>query len=204
MNEIERTFKEEVREKKRAANGVHGKKGKRGYVGSMRTPADLLTGKERRAYEGTSPVRTSKIDPVEIIPYEDFKKLNRQGKTLLLYKLREKHTAKEIAKEWGVSDKTLYYYYKAYGVKRGRVAHDTKEAANSSQPSDKQGKPAPASQAPGEPAESNRPHPPKNESTFFMTGEYEGHHLIRKLEGLSKMTATGMRYQVEVRVKEIM
>lgn len=204
MNEIERTFKEEVREKKRAANGVHGKKGKRGYVGAMRTPADLLTGKAKRAYEGTSSVKISKIDPVEIIPYEDFKKLNKQGKTLMLYKLRSKFTARELSSAWGVSDKNVYYLYRAYGVTREKTAFVEDEAVDSKGPQPSRDEEASASKPPKKQADEKRPHTPKNECAFSMVGEYEGHHLIRKLEGLSKMTATGMRYQVEVRVKELM
>ena len=81
MNEIEKTWNEEVREKKRAASGVRGKKGKRGYVGTMRTPVDLMTSaKERRAYEGTTPVKASVVDPpIALVPHEEFKKMSRLG-----------------------------------------------------------------------------------------------------------------------------
>lgn len=45
MSEANQVFYEEIREKKSAATGVYGKKGKKGHVGKMITPADLL-GKE--------------------------------------------------------------------------------------------------------------------------------------------------------------
>ncbi len=41
MNDANKIFYEEVREKKATASGVHGKKGKKGHVGKMITPADL-------------------------------------------------------------------------------------------------------------------------------------------------------------------
>ncbi len=46
---IEQIFYEEVREKKTAAAGVHGKKGKKGRVGKMVTPADISSRDYREA-----------------------------------------------------------------------------------------------------------------------------------------------------------
>ena len=37
--------------KKRTASGVHHKTGKRGYVGKMLFPTDMLKGKEKRSYQ---------------------------------------------------------------------------------------------------------------------------------------------------------
>lgn len=207
MNEFEKSFKEEIREKKRTASGVHGKKGKRGFVGSMRTPADLLTSpKERRDYEGTSPVRTSKINPTdEIISHEEFKKLNRQGKTLLLYKLRSKHTAKEIADTWGLSDKTIYYLYRAYGVTRGKTAPEQENANleighsdfRNDKADEKDGK-----MSDSKPASEDRTFP-KNECSFMLIGDFEAQSLGKKLNGLAFMLDDKLKYQVEIHVKEI-
>ncbi|MGR5978869.1 hypothetical protein ACT7DJ_14165 [Bacillus cereus] len=49
--EIQRVLQEEIREKKRTASGVHHKTGKRGYVGKMLFPNDMLKGKEKRSYQ---------------------------------------------------------------------------------------------------------------------------------------------------------
>ncbi|MZP31328.1 hypothetical protein GTO91_16600 [Heliobacterium undosum] len=47
-DEIRKIFTTEIREKKAAATGIHHKKGRRGLVGTMITPADL-SGKEYRS-----------------------------------------------------------------------------------------------------------------------------------------------------------
>ena len=38
LNEAAKLFQDEIREKKKAANGVHHKTGKKGYVGKMLFP----------------------------------------------------------------------------------------------------------------------------------------------------------------------
>lgn len=51
MSDANKIFFEEVREKKATASGVHGKKGKKGHVGKMITPADLAGEEYRQARE---------------------------------------------------------------------------------------------------------------------------------------------------------
>ncbi|MBR3690896.1 MAG: hypothetical protein IKL97_07355 [Eggerthellaceae bacterium] len=208
MNEIERTWNEEVREKKRAASGVHGKKGKRGYVGTMRTPVDLMTSaKERRAYEGTTPVKSSIVDPPDaLVPHDEFKKMSRQEKILLLYKLRSKYSAKAIADAWGVSDKTLYYYYRAYGISRdnsssGAVADDgvkEKASGDSSKEAALEAISATDSESDSPTGEAS-----KNECLFKLAGIFEAEALGKKLNGLAFMLDDKLKYQVEIHVKEL-
>ncbi|MDN4471346.1 helix-turn-helix domain-containing protein [Gordonibacter sp. RACS_AR68] len=193
LNDFEKAFNEEVRDKKRTANGVHGRTGKRGYVGAVKTPADLLKGKERRQYEGTSPVTVSSIYD-HIIPHDEFKSLSRKKKMILLYEYKKRFTAKEIAEKWDISDKTIYYYYRAYGVTSGdNPAPDAEEQQSS------QAKEA----ADTSPSENIPPALPAIECSFVMTGKYDGQSLGKKLGGLSYMMGDHLKYQVEIRIKEL-
>ena len=211
MNEIEKTWNEEVREKKRTASGVHGKKGKRGYAGTMRTPVDLMTDpKERRAYEGTTPVRASIINPPdELVPHEEFKKMSRQEKILLLYKLRSNYSVKAVADAWGISDKTLYYYFRAYGISRGDAspsgtANDIPKESTSNDSSKKQ-LPA-SSESANRTGSTTKPPTDKlseNECCFALKGNFEAQSLGKKLNGLACMLDDRLQYQVEIHVREI-
>lgn len=208
MNEIEKTWNEEVREKKRAASGVHGKKGKRGYVGTMRTPVDLMTDpKERRAYKGTTPVKASIVDPPSaLVPHEEFKKMSRQEKILLLYKLRSKYSAKAIADAWGVSDKTLYYYYRAYGISREKsspeVASDDGLKEKPSSDSSDEALPETVNETNSKP-DSRIEEVSENECIFRLAGSFEAQSLGKKLSGLAFMLDDKLKYQVEIHVKEL-
>ena len=51
ISEEEKLFHNEVREKKKAASGVHHKTGKKGYVGRMRFPSDILNRTEKKRYK---------------------------------------------------------------------------------------------------------------------------------------------------------
>lgn len=193
MNEFEKVFNEEVRDKKRTANGVHGKTGKRGFVGTMRTPADLLKGKERRQYEGTSPVTVSNIYD-RIIPHDEFKSLSRKKKMILLYEYKKRFSAKEIAEKWDISDKTVYYYYRAYGVtNESKPVYDTEEGSPNQSVSTKD----------EPPCENLHPTLPATECSFVMAGEFDGQSLGKKLGGLSYMMSDSLKYQVEIRIKEL-
>ena len=52
ISEEEKLFHNEVREKKKAASGVHSKTGKKGYVGRMRFPSDILNRTEKKDTRG--------------------------------------------------------------------------------------------------------------------------------------------------------
>lgn len=191
MNTIEKTFHEEVREKKLAASGVHGKTGKRGYVGTVKTPADLLKGKKRKEYEGTSPVSVSSIYD-EVVSLDEFKALSRNKKMIYLHEYRKRFTAKNLADMWGISDKTVYYYFRSYGMdKSKRETSAKKEPAVL--PSDSLDQPSLSS-------ESNQPSP--DACVFLMKGDYDGSIVSKKLEGLSLMTMDSGRYHVEIRISE--
>ena len=218
MNEIEKTWNEEVREKKRTASGVHGKKGKRGYVGTMRTPVDLMADpKERRAYEGTTPVRASIHPTDDFITYEEFKKLSRQAKTMLLYKLRSKFSTKALSGAWGISENTIYYYYRAYGIKRDSIAPDLEEKASDGKPdstfkpalrqtpqqSSQQVKTSPESDMITGPIGSSLNKDKENECCFTLLGTFAAESLSKKLSGLAFMLDDIKKYDIRLELREL-
>ena len=107
INEIEKLFIEEVREKKKAANGVHGKTGLRGYVGKMLFPHDLLSRKEKSKYKKASKVMSYNFK--QIMPLVDFQNLEKNVQKDLLEAWRKLFPVKEIKEKWSMND---HYFYK--------------------------------------------------------------------------------------------
>lgn len=107
MSEAELVFLEEVREKKKAASGVHHKTGKRGYVGTMRFPSDIMSRKEKYNYRRGSKVMTTNMFD-EILRLEDFKKLEVQDQKNRMLHWRANYQTKEIIKAMGVGSGTYY------------------------------------------------------------------------------------------------
>lgn len=189
MTEIEKSLKEEIREKKRIGNSIHNKKGKRGYVGTMRTPADLLTGAEKREYTQSSSVTTSNIYYDQIMSLDEFKALSRQKKMLVLDAYKRRFKTSEIAAAWNCSQTNVYNYYKYY--LKSPPAEEPKTRCTS--------KPK-ANEAPDEKACQV---PLESECSFVLSGEFEALPLGRKLNGLAFMLDDTLKYQVEIRVKEM-
>ena len=193
--DIKRVYDQDIKEKKRTGRGAHNRTGKLGRVGKVTTPADLLTGKDKKAYTQSSPVTTSNIYYDAIMPLEDFKKLSRNRKMLVLDAYRRKYTAYELASEWNLSPNSIYYYYKAYGVARSRSSAESGQKAILTVGSSAFGeKPA---------CEGDSGARTESECSFMAVGEFEADSLCRKLQGLSCMLNDNLRYQVEIRVKEI-
>lgn len=189
MTEIEKALREEIREKKKISNSVHSKKGKRGYVGTMRTPADLLTGVEKRAYTQSSPVSTTNIYYDQIMSLEEFKALSRQKKMLVLDAYKRRFKASEIATAWNCSQANVHNYYTYYLKNPSADKPKTRHA-------DKQNAESP-------PQEKAKQAALESECSFTLSGEFEALSLGRKLNGLAFMLDDRLRYQVEIHVKEI-
>ncbi|WP_306010517.1 hypothetical protein [Bacillus sp. MMSF_3328] len=105
--EIEREFRYEIQEKKRAASGVHHKTGKRGYTGVIQFPHNLLRGKEKREYTKPGKVRgynmfTSLMTFMELQTHPE----DRQKE--ILTKWRETYKAKEIQEALGMDHNSYY------------------------------------------------------------------------------------------------
>jgi hypothetical protein len=115
ISEIERMMRDEIREKKRTASGVHHKTGKRGYVGTMRFPSDLLRGKEKREYRKNGKVETYNMYET-IMTWAEFNRQPKDRQKLLLEKWREIHPNQEIYEKLGVSHNLFHKKIKELGV----------------------------------------------------------------------------------------
>lgn len=116
LSVTERLFIEEVREKKKAANGVHSKKGKRGYVGKMLFPFEMLRGKEKREYKKNGKVVSWNMYE-DILEFEMFKGLTDKEKKSVLERLRDEHPNKKIMKKWGLNSQSYYDIVNGLGIK---------------------------------------------------------------------------------------
>ena len=204
--DIKKIYTQDIREKKQTGRSAHNRTGKQGRVGSVRTPADLLTGKERREYEGTTPVTTSNIyhdqDYERILTLEEFKKLSKNRKMLVLDAYKRKYTASQLSKHWNITIGGVHYYYRAYGVTKRTSAKKEDQPVTHQPVPPKTTASAVASQtASGNGgAFASRP---EGECNFMAVGEFGADSLCKKLQGLSYMLNDSLRYQVEIRVKEI-
>ncbi len=195
LNDIKETYKSDLQEKKRTARSAS-RKTRRG--GKVQTPSDLLTGKTLREYQGTSPVTVTSIHDHSIISFEDFKNLKtRREKTLTLYELRKRYSARQIADAWGTSLKLIYYYYNAYGV-AGK--NDVPEMVDAPAVEAKVQKKEPKVKA--KLATSKTP-PLQSECSFKAVGQYSAPSLARKLQGLAHTLHEGQLYKVEIHVTEV-
>lgn len=189
MCEIERSLKEEIREKKKIGNSVHSKKGKRGYIrGGVKTPADLMTAKERRAYTRPSEVTTSNIYYDQIMKLEDFKALSRQKKMLVLDAYKQKYKVSEIADTWQLSKGSVYHYFKAY-LKNAPADEEQTESTVQS--------------AVTEALEKEADTVPSQKCSFMLMGDFEAESLSKKLSGLAIMLDDKRKYEIRLELKEL-
>jgi len=195
--DIKKIYDQDIKEKKQSGRSVHNRTGKGGRGGSkVTTPADLLTGKRRREYEGTSSVTTSNIYYDQIMSLEEFKSLSKQKKMLVLDTYKRKYSVQQLSSTWNLSRASIYNYYKAYGVTRGKTSAD--EGRQASQ----QAVPAKPTSSITTRGNSNHARP-EGECSFMAVGEFGANSLCKKLQGLSYMLNDSLRYQVEIHVKEI-
>lgn len=196
--DIKKIYEQDIKEKKQVSRSAHNRTGKHGRGGSkVTTPADLLTGKEKRTYTQPSPVTTSNIYYDQIMSLEEFKSLSKQKKMLVLDTYRKRYAVKDLSDAWGLSRTSVYNYYKAYGVARDSIVKDKEEQTPC--------QPVRVKAVVGRTANNgsgfgNRP---EGECSFMAVGEFGAHSLCRKLQGLSYMLNDNLRYQVEIHVREI-
>jgi len=106
-NELERLFYEDVREKKKAASGVHHKTGKNGYVGTMRFPSDIMSRSEKMRYRRSSKVMVTNMYD-EILHIDEFEKLETYEKKNRLQYWRNIYSNKEITTGMGIWNNKYY------------------------------------------------------------------------------------------------
>lgn len=107
FNEAEQAFHHEVREKKKAASGVHSKTGKRGYVGKMMFPTDFMTRKEKYNYRKAGKVIVTNLYD-NILTLEEFAKLEADEQRNRLIHWRNNYSSKEVMKGLQIGSKAFY------------------------------------------------------------------------------------------------
>lgn len=118
-NDISRIFREDSRDKKRTAVGIHNRASRRGYIrGGIRTQSDFLTAKQKRLLSGE--VRTySMYDK-----YKDLKNckldeiLSKDDNEIkaILTMIKANNSSSKVQKAFGISSGKLYGYYTKYEV----------------------------------------------------------------------------------------
>lgn len=106
-NEAEQCFFEDVRQKKKAALGVHSKTGKNGYTGKILFPTDLMSRKEKYNHRKAGRVMTTNMYE-DILPIEEFEILEAYEQRNRLAYWRGMKNAKDIQKEMGINSKRYY------------------------------------------------------------------------------------------------
>jgi hypothetical protein len=119
QSEAERLFNDEVRDKKKTASGVHHKTGKNGYVGKMRFPSDIMSRKEKRKYKGNSKVSISNLYE-EIIPIEEFEKLEEYEQRNMLAYWRNTYSNKTITDGMGIWNARYYRIVADLGLPKAK------------------------------------------------------------------------------------
>jgi hypothetical protein len=110
-------FLEEVREKKKAASGVHHKTGKRGYVGKMLFPSDIMSRKEKYNYRKSGKVMTSNIYDT-VLPLNELLKLETHEQRNRLAYWRTQYDNKSIQNMMSTNNSTYYELVKTLGLSR--------------------------------------------------------------------------------------
>jgi hypothetical protein len=106
-NEAEQVFMQDVREKKRAASGVHSKTGSRGYVGKMLFPTDFMSRKEKYNYRKAGKCVTTNLYD-NILSIDEFNNMETHEQRNWMAYWRTKYSNKEIQKEMGVNNSKYY------------------------------------------------------------------------------------------------
>lgn len=180
-------------------------RGKRGLVGSVKTPADLLTGKARKEYEGTSEVTTSSIYD-HIMPFQEFKQLPKAKRMVTLYEYRKRFKTSEIARAWETSVTNVHYHFRALGVENPEKRAQIDSAAgkpSEAKTVDKRESSAPKADHGSTEAASPSPPLGDNRCDVRLCGRYRGAELARKLQGIALMALEDGQYELDLHFTEL-
>lgn len=106
MNEFERMFAEEIRDKKRIGRGIFSRKSTRkgGSNKPLKTPYYYMTNKERQALNGKVKVYGME----DIISYEEFMDRDVSEQLRLMSIWKQSHKKVDIHRSMGISSSTFY------------------------------------------------------------------------------------------------
>jgi hypothetical protein len=127
-SEIEKVFLDDIREKKKAASGIHSRTGKRGYVGKMLFATDFMSRKEKYNYRKAGRVMTSNMYD-EIIQIADFEQLEQHEQRNRFQYWRSKYNNEEIKKGLGIHNAKLYNIIDDLGLPKAKKNNEGKRKA---------------------------------------------------------------------------
>lgn len=178
MNDFEKIFQQEIREKKLIARSSKNKVSTNPRKCSkVMMPSDLLTGAEKRKYTKSGKVVTYKMSDM-FITYDEFLNLDldKRKEYLENFLKRCNGSKAEVARRWKVSSGTVCYHCKKLGLEsRGET----------------------------EMAENKRN---KNSGKIYelvLKGQYAGSEIKDYLAGLDLTIKPDKNYEIEFRVKEV-
>ncbi len=217
--DVRKMMNQEIREKKRTASGVHSKTGKRGYVGKMMFPNDLMSAKEKRQYRKSSKVKVSNMYET-MMSYEEFLKLSKQDQYNALKAYRENFRLADIYKEWRIGSNTFYKLVADLDLppmQRGNKG-GSRQGAGRPKGTTKQEKPA-VQDAPPIQTESIaveaivkeylEKHLPKQEEepagfTTKLSGEYSAEELVSKIMKIAGLIeGEEKNYKIQLTITEL-
>lgn len=119
--EIERLFYKEIGEKKRVGNGIMCKTGKRGYVGKMKTTADLLKANDKKKYKeyikgGTIKVSNMYSELEKVPKFKEFQSMDNKKAVEFYNTIREYHTVTVLKNYWNISGYKFYQHLADIGI----------------------------------------------------------------------------------------
>ena len=174
-------FEEEVRDKKRTASGVHSRTGKRGYVGQMRMPSDIMSRKDKYNYRKAGKVFIYNMYE-NIMPLKEFKALPLEERKKAMVEYQRRHTNASIMKTWGMDTYQFYtkLLIKELGLredaskKKKRPKDNKKETPVEAYLVQEEVKPAPAV-----------PEEPEDGFAFRFRGTFNAEQITKKLDKVS-------------------
>ena len=125
MNDIERMFYDEVRDKKRTARGSFHNSGRRGGgtkgVSSVKTPSDVLKYSDKKAYKAyIQPggiIMSNVYDNIDNIPkVSEIKEKDFSAGQAIVRAARSSHKMKDLSKHWSLSGYSLYKLFDDYKI----------------------------------------------------------------------------------------
>lgn len=209
-NEIERMFREEVRDKKITGYGIHSRKGKRGYVGKMMFPTDFMSRKEKQQYRKAGKVVTTNLYDEITMNYNQWKVLKEEDQKKYMQEWRNRFTLPEISEKLGAGESTIWSKCKQLGITSGKRGYRKRTAVTKTtildtgkqQTIDKQ----PVSSIAVKPIEVFEPMviPKTNGMHLSLTGTYAAEEIVRKLTNFSVLLSEEKtKFDIKFFVQEV-
>jgi hypothetical protein len=123
-NEIHAVYLQEIREKKKAASGVHSKTGKNGYTGKILFPTDFMSRKEKYNHRKAGRIVTSNLYDT-ILPMDELIELETHEQRNRLAYWRTQHDNQTIRKAMGLTNSKYYDLVKELGLSAERKKQPT-------------------------------------------------------------------------------